>query len=100
MALFAGGSAIWVEFGDCSVISDAYPDKTCVSLIERLSRNLPSSRPPVILDDVVLRGTVFTERKQVIYDKGVPQTVRGGFGHLDAYPAKIEVEQIVVPGQR
>jgi hypothetical protein len=48
------------------------------------------------LNKVVLRGVVFTVRRDIGYAKGTPKSVRVGFGHLSGYPAEITVEELEI----
>lgn len=89
--------SLWVEFENCVVVGSA-PEKQCSQVIERMAKQRSSERgaEPLVLEHLILRGRVFTVRKDITYDKSVPKSARVGFGHLGAYPAQIAVEQLVL----
>jgi hypothetical protein len=92
-----GRCTIWLKFDNCSVISPGGQTARCSSVIEHLSAELQRGREgpkPFVIENVTLRGRVSTVRKDVSYDKSVPASARVGFGHLSAYPAEIQVEQM------
>jgi len=66
-------------------------------MVERISQ---AQQPPSKLretSEVIVRGTVYTIRKDVRYDRSVPKSATIGFGHLGAYPAQITIEEIAIP---
>jgi len=92
--------AIWLNFDDCSVLRGGQDIGRCGPFIDGLyagQRQEPRELRRLVIKDVVLRGRLSTIRKDLRYANSVPSSVRMGFGHLGAYPAELQVEQMQVP---
>lgn len=79
--------ALWADFSRC---------KPCIDSVEQVTHERRDGSHLSETSDVTVRGTVYTIRKDVSYDRSVPRSVRIGFGHLSAYPAQISIEQILI----
>jgi len=84
--------------------SDQSRSIPCSDFIEGLVRasntsSTPSvsQRAPVALENVTLRGVIHTEPAGITYGRGVSRNSLGGFGHLRAWFAEIEVVEIIIP---
>jgi len=101
--LKVAGCTVWLKYQNCAVVRDPTPTKDCGEDLVRLYQQHGDSTQPSVLkiSHVVVRGIASTFRKDVKYDKSVPQSARlGGFGHLGAYPAQITVEELAFPESR
>lgn len=86
--------AIWVDLSNCKVAKGSWSATRCDDLVEHFSekQHRGDGVPDLfVLDNAVLRGVVSAVRRDIAYDKSVDKSFRIGFGHLGAYPAKIEV---------
>lgn len=86
----------WLKLGHCVVVKSPRGETDCGRLIMRLAEE-KRLRPTdtLVIEHVILRGKVSTIPKGFTYDKSVPASARQlGFGHLNAYPVEIEVEQL------
>ena len=91
--------SLWVRFDRCVVRGEKYAGMPCDQLFERFRQERsPKDRASarLVIDGVVVRGTLSTIRKDLHYDKTVPEAARVGFGHLGAYPAEIAVSEILL----
>ena len=88
--------SIWLKFGSCAVLRGVQPERLCGQPLERVLEQHAekSDLRQIVIHHVVVRGIVSTVRKDITYDKSVPRSARVGFGHLGAYPAQIEVEEL------
>jgi len=91
----SGRCAIWVKMEHCSVRSASNLAKDCNDLIGEFSQGLPEPTP-LTMKHVTLRGTVFTIRRDIRYTRSAPGSARIGFGHLGAYPAQIQADEMVL----
>ena len=91
--------AIWLTIDSgCTVTGGSDENLGCGALLEKSARRVRDGDPLRKLyeiDHVILRGVVATIRRDVPRQKKAPFI---GFGHLDAYPAKLRVQEVEVEG--
>ena len=90
--------AIWLRF-DPKCTASTKPGVTlgCEEFLRQSRRQVKDGgllNEGYVVDDVVVRGVVWTVRRGAIYDKSLPKSARIGFGHLSAFPTEIEVEEL------
>jgi hypothetical protein len=96
--------ALWTQFDRCSVVGqpieqscDVFLRRVISSSIVGEDRRTPAAEATrrTVVEDVTIRGVVSTIRKDLRFDKSVPESARWGmFGHLGAYPGQIDIQQI------
>lgn len=96
--LQVSGCSIWTDFDHCRIEASNAP-KPCSGVIETRSHRRGGREPNTfVLDDVTVRGTISTVRRDITYAKSRSKRLRVGFGHLGAYPAKLDVTEISFEG--
>lgn len=88
---------IWLKFGNCRTVDGSSVERSCAQVVEQLSRRSFQGKDDlrlVTLRNVIVRGKLSTVRKDITYDRSVPKSARIGFGHLGAYPAELNLEEM------
>jgi hypothetical protein len=86
------------RFEICRVTAGVRIGSDCSEILFRLfqSKKEKNKAGPIVIENVVLRGVLFTTREDLTYDTSNGPVPKVGFGHLGILPAEIRVVEMEV----